>query len=69
MNQKRNKIKLLTEHIASLNHCRNELLKLDKVYFHKDHEKERTIKNMINKYLDDILSHNKNIKEKPKNKV
>jgi len=53
------KLKLLTEHIASLNHWRNELLNLDKAYYHKDHEKERTIKNMINKYLDDILDYNK----------
>lgn len=60
---KKTKIKLLTEHIASLNHWRDELLKLDKNYFHKDHEKERVIKNMINKYLDDILSYNKNLKK------
>ena len=53
------KLKLLTEHIASLNHWRNELLNLDKAYYHKDHEKERTIKNMINKYLDDVLDYNK----------
>jgi len=53
------KLKLLTEHIASLNHWRNELLNLDKQYYHKDHEKERTIKSMINKYLDEVLDYNK----------
>lgn len=67
MPPKKNKIHLLTEHTASLNHWRNELLKLDKEYFHKDFEKERTIKNMLNKYLDDVLEYNKKPKEKPKN--
>ena len=66
MPQKKNKIQFLTEHISSLNHWRNELLKLDKEYFHKDFEKERTIKNMLNKYLDDVLEHNKKFKENPK---
>jgi hypothetical protein len=56
----RKKIKILTEHEAGLNHWRNELLNLEKTYFHKDLEKERVIKNMINKYLDDIISYNKN---------
>ena len=60
MRQKKNKIKLLTEHVAALNHWRNELLNLDKKYFHKDLEKERVIKNMINKYLDDVINYNKN---------
>ena len=55
---KEKKLKLLTEHLASLNHWRNELLNLDKVYYHKDHEKERTIKAMINKYLDEVLEYN-----------
>jgi hypothetical protein len=55
------KMKLLTEHIASLTHWSNELLKLDKQYFSKDPEKERTIRNMINKYLDDVIAYNKNI--------
>jgi len=64
---KKPKIQLLTEHLASLNHWRDELLKLDKVYFHKDLEKERTIKNMLNKYLDDVLEYNKKSKEKAKN--
>jgi len=64
---KKAKIQLLTEHLASLNHWRNELLKLDKEYFHKDLEKERTIRTMLNKYLDDVLEYNKKSKEKPKN--
>jgi hypothetical protein len=59
MPTKKKKIVLLTEHTASLNHWRNELLNLEKQYFHKDLEKERTIKNMINKYLDDIIQYNK----------
>ena len=67
MPTKKQKIELLSEHITSLNHWRDELLKLDKTYYHKDHEEERTIKNMINKYLDDVLEHNKKSKEKPKN--
>ena len=67
MPQKKSKIQFLSEHIASLNHWRDELLKLEKTYFHKDLEKERTIRNMINKYLDDVLEHNKKYKEKSKN--
>ena len=67
MPSKKPKIQFLSEHIASLNHWRDELLKLDKTYFHKDLEKERTIKNMLNKYLDDALEHNKKCKEKAKN--
>lgn len=67
MPPKKAKIQFLSEHIASLNHWRDELLKLDKTYFHKDIEKERTIRNMINKYLDDVLEYNKKSKEKPKN--
>lgn len=59
MQSKKNKIKFLSEHIASLSHWRDELLKLDKTYYHKDHEKERTIKAMINKYLDEVLDYNK----------
>jgi len=66
MPPKKVKIQLLTEHLASLNHWRNELLKLDKEYFHKDLEKERTIRNMLNKYLDDVLEYNKKSKEKAK---
>lgn len=64
--KKSNKIQFLTEHLVSLNHWRDELLKLDKIYFHKDHEKERTIHNMLNKYLDDVLEYNKKSKEKAK---
>ena len=56
---KEKKLKLLTEHIASLNHWRDQLLALEKTYYSKDLEKERTIKNMINKYLDDIIDYNK----------
>jgi len=56
---KEKKLKLLTEHIASLNHWRDQLLALEKTYYSKDPEKERTIKNMINKYLDDVIDYNK----------
>jgi len=56
---KKDTIKFLSEHTASLNHWRNELLNLEKQYYHKDLDKERTIKNMINKYLDDVLDYNK----------
>ena len=59
MPRPKKKMTLLTEHTASLNHWRNELLNLEKQYYHKDAEKERTIKNMINKYLDDIIEYNK----------
>jgi len=52
-------IKFLSEHTASLNHWRNELLNLEKQYHSKDLDKERTIRNMINKYLDDVLAYNK----------
>lgn len=69
MPPKKPKIQFLTEHTASLNHWRDQLLALDKTYYSKDMEKERMIKNMLNKYLDDVLAYNKNIKEKPKNKV
>ena len=69
MPPKKTKIEFLTDHIASLNHWRDQLLALEKSYYSKDSEKERTIRNMINKYLDDVLNHNKNIKEKSKNKV
>ena len=69
MPPQKNKISFLSEHIASLNHWRDQLLALEKSYYSKDPEKERTIRNMLNKYLDDVLAYNKNIKEKPKNKV
>lgn len=63
------KIKILTEHLASLNHWREQLLALEKTRYSRDFEKERFCRNMINKYLDDVLDHNKNIKEKPKKQV
>jgi len=69
MPPKNPKIEFLAEHLASLNHWRDQLLALEKSYHSKDPEKERTCRNMINKYLDDVLNHNKNIKQKPKNKV
>lgn len=63
---KKSKIEFSTEHLASLNHWRDQLLNLEKTYYSKDLEKERTIRNMINKYLDDVLEYNKKSKEKPK---
>ena len=69
MPPKKPKIEFLSEHIASLNHWRDQLLALEKSYYSKDPEKERTCRNMLNKYLDDVLAYNKNIKEKSKNKV
>ena len=69
MQSKKSKITINQEHLDSLNHWRNQLLALEKSYHNKDPEKERTCRNMLNKYLDDVLTHNKNIKEKPKNKV
>ena len=68
-NKKDNKFILSPTHIKDLNHWRDQLLALEKTYYSKDPEKERTCRNMLNKYLDDVLTHNKNIKEKPKNKV
>ena len=69
MPSKNNKIIFTQDHLDSLNHWRNQLLALEKSYHSKDPEKERTCRNMLNKYLDDVLTHNKNIKEKSKNKV
>ena len=69
MQSKKSKITINQEHLDSLNHWRNQLLALEKSYYSKDPEKERTCRNMLNKYLDDVLAYNKNIKEKPKNKV
>ena len=69
MPPKKLKIEFLTEHLASLNHWRDQLLALEKSYYSKDLEKERTCRNMLNKYLDDVLDYNKNIKEKSKKKV
>jgi hypothetical protein len=65
----KNKIIISQEYLDNLNHWRNQLLALEKSYYSKDPEKERTCRNMLNKYLDDVLDHNKNIKEKLKNKV
>jgi hypothetical protein len=69
MPSKKKKMTFLTEHLVSLNHWRDQLLGLEKSYYSKDPEKERTCRNMINKYLDDVIDYNKNIKEKSKNKV
>jgi len=69
MVNKNKKMTISTDHLASLNHWRDQLLALEKSYYSKDSEKERTCRNMLNKYLDDVLAYNKNIKEKPKNKV
>jgi hypothetical protein len=66
---KKPKIKFLTDHLASLNHWREQLVTLEKTRYSRDFEKERICRNMINKYLDDVLAYNKNIKEKSKNKV
>jgi len=62
MVRKNKKMKLLAEHLTSLNHWRDQLLSLEKSYYSKDMEKERTCRNMINKYLDDVIAYNKNIK-------
>jgi len=69
MPPKNNKIIINKEHLDSLNHWRNEALKLEKSYYSKDPEKERICRNMINKYLDEVLHYNKNIKEKIKKQV
>ena len=67
MSPKKNKIIINKEHLDSLNHWRDQILKMEKSYYSNDVEKERTCRNMINKYLDDVLEYNKNIKEKSKN--
>ncbi len=64
---KKNKIIINKEHLDHLNHWRDQILKMEKSYYSQDLEKQRTCRNMINKYLDDDLEYNKNIKEKPKN--
>jgi len=69
MPPKKPKIEFLTDHLASLNHWRDQLLSLEKSYYSKDPEKERTCRNMLNKYLDDVLEYNKKFKEKPKKSV
>jgi hypothetical protein len=69
MPTKNNKIIINKEHLDSLNHWRDQILKMEKSYYSKDAEKERTCRNMINKYLDEVLDYNKNIKEKTKKQV
>jgi hypothetical protein len=69
MSPKNNKIIINKEHLDSLNHWRDEILKMEKSYYSQDLEKQRTCKNMINKYLDEVLDYNKNIKEKTKKQV
>ena len=64
---KSNKIKLLSEHLTTLNYWRDQLLALERTHYNRDYEKERTCRNMINKYLDDVLDYNKNIKKNTKN--
>ena len=59
---KKNKIIINKEQLDSLNHWRDQILKMEKSYYSKDVEKERTCRNMINKYLDDVIAYNKNIK-------
>ena len=67
MPPKKNKIIINKEQLDSLNHWREQILKMEKSYYNQDLEKQRTCRNMINKYLDEVLDHNKNIKKKPKN--
>jgi hypothetical protein len=69
MINKKKKMTLLIDHSKSLNYWRDQLLDLEKSYYSKDPEKERTCRNMINKYLDDVIDYNKNFKEKSKKKV
>jgi hypothetical protein len=69
MPPKKNKIIINQEQLDSLNHWRDQILKMEKSYYSKDVEKERTCRNMINKYLDEVLEYNKNIKEKTKKQV
>jgi len=68
-NKKDNKYILSPTHLKDLNHWRDQLLALEKTYYSKDLEKERAIKNMINKYLDDVIDYNKKVNEQSKNKV
>ena len=66
MPPKKNKIIINQEQLDSLNHWREQILKMEKSYYSQDLEKQRTCRNMINKYLDEVLEYNKNIKEKSK---
>ena len=60
---KKNKLILTPSLLKDLNHWRDQMIALEKVHYSKDYEKERTIKNMINKYLDEVLDYNKKIKD------
>lgn len=63
---KKDKLILTPSLLKDLNHWRDQMIALEKVHYSKDYEKERTIKNMINKYLDEVLDYNKKIKDIPK---
>ena len=60
---KKNKIILTPSLLKDLNHWRDQMIALEKVHYSKDYDKERTIKNMLNKYLDEVLDYNKKIKD------
>ena len=60
---KKDKIILTPSLLKDLNHWRDQMIALEKVHYSKDYEKERMIKNMLNKYLDEVLDYNKKIKE------
>jgi len=60
---KKDKIILTPSLLKDLNHWRDQMIALEKVHYSKDYEKERTIKNMLNKYLDEVLDYNKKIKD------
>jgi hypothetical protein len=60
---KKDKLILTPSLLKDLNHWRDQMIALEKVHYSKDYEKERTIKNMINKYLDEVLDYNKKIKD------
>ena len=60
---KKDKIILTPSLLKDLNHWRDQMIALERVHYSKDYEKERTIKNMLNKYLDEVLDYNKKIKD------
>lgn len=60
---KKNKLILTPSLLKDLNHWRDQMIALEKVHYSKDYDKERTIKNMLNKYLDEVLDYNKKIKD------
>jgi hypothetical protein len=68
-NKKDSKLILSPTHLKDLNHWRDQLLALEKSYYSKDPEKQRTIKNMLNKYLDDVIDYNKKVNAISKNNV